>query len=265
MNLLQLLLGTLTTNDSVSSVSKKTGVSSKTISKLMMIAVPLLISYMTKNASKKEGAQSLLGALTQHTSTQTVSQQIANADTEDGAKIIAHILGQDQNAVVNNLAKESNLSASDVNAVLNSIAPALLNSLSTATTTAAKPQTTKPQTTTAKKKKTSGVDLSDGIDLTDVFGLLSGAASTQTSSPASLLSGLLGGTTQTQSSQGSDLATNLLGTLLTSAATSNKKQSNSADLGNLLGTLLGGTSQKQTTTAQADGTELLGLLTGLLK
>ena len=260
MNLLQLLLGTLTTNDSVTSVSKKTGVSSKTISKLMMIAVPLLISYMTKNASKKDGAQSLLSALTQHTSTQTVSQQIANADTDDGAKIIAHILGQDQNAVVNNLAKESNLSAKEVNAVLNSIAPALLNSLSTATTTAAK-----PQTTTAKKKKTSGVDLSDGIDLTDVFGLLSGAASTQSSSPASLLSGLLGGTTQTQSSQSSDLASNLLGTLLTSAATSNKKQSNSADLGNLLGTLLGGTSQKQTTTAQADGTELLGLLTGLLK
>ena len=110
MNLLQLLLGTLTTNDSVSSVSKKTGVSSKTISKLLMVAVPLLISYMTKNASKKEGAQSLLGALTQHTSTETVSQQIAKADTDDGAKIIAHILGQDQNAIVNNLAKESNLS-----------------------------------------------------------------------------------------------------------------------------------------------------------
>ena len=259
MNLLQLLLGTLTTNDSVSSVSKKTGVSSKTISKLLMVAVPLLISYMTKNASKKDGAQSLLGALTQHTSTQTVSQQIANADTDDGAKIIAHILGQDQNAIVNNLAKESNLTAKEVNSVLNSIAPALLNSLSTATTTAAKPQTT------AKKKKTSGVDLSDGIDLTDVFGLLSGTTSTQSSSPASLLGSLLGGTSQTQTNQSSDLATNLLGSLLTSAATSNKKQSNNADLGNLLGTLLGGTSQKQTTTAQADGTELLGLLTGLLK
>lgn len=258
MNLLQLLLGTLTTNDSVSSVSKKTGVSSKTISKLLMVAVPLLISYMTKNASKKEGAQSLLGALTQHTSTETVSQQIAKADTDDGAKIIAHILGQDQNAIVNNLAKESNLTAKEVNSVLNSIAPALLNSLSTATTTAAKPQTT------AKKKKTSGVDLSDGIDLTDVFGLLSGAASTQSSSPANLLGSLLGGTTSSKP-QSNDLATNLLGTLLTSAATSNKKQSSQADLGNLLGSLLGGTSQKQTTTAQADGTELLGLLTGLLK
>ena len=259
MNLLQLLLGTLTTNDSVSSVSKKTGVSSKTISKLLMVAVPLLISYMTKNASKKEGAQSLLGALTQHTSTETVSQQIAKADTDDGAKIIAHILGQDQNAIVNNLAKESNLSAKEVNSVLNSIAPALLNSLSTATTTASKPQTT------AKKKKSSGVDLSDGIDLTDVFGLLSGATSTQSSSPASLLGSLLGGTTSSKPQQSSDLATNLLGTLLTSAATSNKKQSSQADLGNLLGSLLGGTSQKQTTTAQADGTELLGLLTGLLK
>ena len=261
MNLLQLLLGTLTTNDSVNSASKKTGVSSKSISRLLMVAVPLLISYMTKNASKKEGAQSLLGALTQHTSTDTVSQQIANADTNDGAKIIAHILGQDQNAIVNNLAKESNLTTSEVNSVLNSIAPALLNSLSTATTAT----TNKPQTTAKKKKTGSKVDLSDGIDLSDVFGLLSGATSTQTSSPASLLGGLLGGTAaKPAQTQNSDLATNLLGTLLNSAAASNKQQQ-TGDLGNLPGSLLGGTSQKKTTTAQADGTELLGLLTGLLK
>ncbi|MBR0137762.1 MAG: DUF937 domain-containing protein [Erysipelotrichaceae bacterium] len=261
MNLLQLLLGSLTTNDSVNSTSKKTGVSSKSISKLLMIAVPLLISYMTKNASKKEGAQSLLGALTQHNSTDTVSQQIAKADTDDGAKIIAHILGQDQNTIVNNLAKESNLSSSDVNAVLNSIAPALLNSLSAATNATA----SKPQTTAKKKKTGSKVDLSDGIDLSDVFGLLSGASSSQTSSPAGLLGGLLGGASpKPAQTQNSDLATNLLGTLLNSAAASNTQQS-TGDLGNLLGSLLGGTSQKKTTTSQADGTELLGLLTGLLK
>ena len=130
MNLLQLLLGTLTSNDSVNSVSKKTGVSSGLVSKLMIAAIPLLITYMTKNASKKEGAQSLLGALTQHTSNQTVSQQIANADDTDGAKIIGHILGQDQNAIVSNLANQTGLNAKEVNAVLNNIAPALLNSLS---------------------------------------------------------------------------------------------------------------------------------------
>ena len=119
----------MTSNDSINSVSKKTGVSNNGISKLLMMAVPLLITNLTKNASKKEGATSLLNALTQHTSTQTVSQQIKNGDSTDDAKIIGHILGKDQKSVISGLAKETGLSAKEVNAVLNSIAPALLNSL----------------------------------------------------------------------------------------------------------------------------------------
>lgn len=234
MNLLQLLLGTLTSNDSVSSVSKKTGVSSKTTSKLLMLAIPLLISYMTKNASKKAGAQSLLGALTQHNSQETVSTQVANADAEDGAKIIAHILGQDQNTVLNNLANETNLSTAQVNSVLSNIAPALLNSLGTAT-----------NTTAAKKKKTGSsgkVDLSDGLDLSDLMGLLGGTSSSSSNTSANLLTSLLGGGTSAK-----------------------KKPAAANDLTGLLGSLLGGTSNTQTSAASADGTELLGLLTSLMK
>ena len=223
MNLLQLLLGSLTSNDSVNSVSKKTGVSSKLTSKLLMMAIPLLISYMTKNASKKEGAQSLLGALTQHNSKETVASQLANADVVDGAKIIGHILGQDQNAVINSLAKESGATKEEVNSILSNIAPALLSSLSTATNTTA-------------AKQTSGVNLADGIDLSDVMGLLGGGKQSSTNT-ANLLGSLLGG------------------------GTSNKKDQ-TADLTSLLGTLMGG---KQTSAKQADGTELLSLLTSLMK
>ena len=230
MNLLQLLLGTMTSNDSVSSVSKKTGLSSKLTSKLLMMAIPMLISYLTKNASKKEGAQSLLGALTQHTSKDPVSNQIANADTTDGAKIIAHILGGDQNTVIGNLAKESGATPKEVAAVLNSIAPALLNSLGTATTATA-------------KKPAAKVDLSDGIDLSDIAGLLGGGAiSNSNNNPAAgLLGSLLGG------------------------AGSSAKAGSTADITNLLGTLLGGTNNSNTSAKAADGTELLGLLTSLMK
>ncbi len=277
MNLLQLLLGTLTSNDSVNSVSKKTGVSSGLVSKLMIAAIPLLISYMTKNASKKEGAQSLLGALTQHTSSKPVSQQIANADDTDGAKIIGHILGQDQNAIVSNLANQTGLNAKEVNAVLNNIAPALLNSLSTATTATANAQAaTTTTTTTNKKKKTqaasqattqnSGVNLADGIDLSDLVGLLGGSGATaqqtqqQANSGLNLLGSLLGGNQQ-QTQQSSGLG-NMLGSLLGGGQ---QQTQQSSGLGNMLGSLLGGTSQQSTTTSQADGSELLGLLTGLLK
>lgn len=229
MNLLQLLLGSMVSNDSINSVSKKTGVSSKLTSKLLMMAIPMLISYLTKNASKKEGAQSLLGALTQHKNNDTVSNQIANADTVDGAKIIGHILGADQNTVVNNLAKESGATTNEVNSILNSIAPALLSSLSTVTNA------------TAKKPTSSKVDLSDGIDLSDIAGLLGGGAvsNSQNNAAAGLLGSLLGG--------------------------SSSKKDTTATAVNLLGSLLGGTSNNKTSDSAVDGSELLGLLTTLMK
>ena len=241
MNLLQLLLGTLTSNDSVSSVSKKTGVNSKTTSKLLMMAIPLLISYMTKNASKKQGAQSLLSALGQHTSTATVQEQVAKADEDDGAKIIAHILGQDQNTVLSNLAHETGLTSSQVNSVLSNIAPALLNSLGTATNTAAAAKKKKPAATTTAAS--SGVNLADGIDLSDIMGLLGGTQSSANTA-TSLLGSLLGATTTT--------------------TTGKKKKTSEPDLTSLLGTLLTGTTNTQTSNQASNGTELLGLLTSLM-
>ncbi|MBR4421738.1 MAG: DUF937 domain-containing protein [Erysipelotrichaceae bacterium] len=240
MNLLQLLLGTLASNDSVSSVSKKTGVSSKSTSKLLMMAIPLLISYMTKNASKKQGAQSLLGALTQHTSQATVQEQVAKADEVDGAKIIAHILGQDQNTVLANLGKETGLTTAQVNSVLSNIAPALLNSLGTATNTAATAAKKKPAATTTAS---SGVNLMDGIDLSDILGLLGGSQSS-TNTATNLLGSLLGTTTTTTSKK--------------------KKKADELDLTSMLGSLLTGTTNTQTSNQASDGTQLLSLLTSLM-
>lgn len=233
MDLLQLLLGTLTSKSSVKSVSKKTGVSSGLVTKLLIAAVPLLIKYMTQNASKKEGALSLLGALGQHKDTTATSQQIANADTEDGAKIISKILGGDEKQVVSSLAKETGVTKNQASSILSTIAPSVLSSLSAATTSASK------------------VDLSDGLDLSDVMGLLSGAsASSQKKSSSSSLAG------------------NLLGSLLGGGTTqTQKKQSSGLDVGNLMGALLGGGTQQQQVqqTPQSNGTELLSLLTSLMK
>jgi len=48
---------------------------------ILSYALPLIIRFLTKNASSQTGAQSLLGALTQHTSTETVSQQPLRKNT----------------------------------------------------------------------------------------------------------------------------------------------------------------------------------------
>ena len=51
MNLLGLLLAALTAKNSLAQIAKKTGLSEKKIKKLMMIAVPVLLKYLTQNAS----------------------------------------------------------------------------------------------------------------------------------------------------------------------------------------------------------------------
>ena len=91
MNLLQLLLGAMTTQSSVGSVSGKTGLSNKQIQKLMMLAIPLLLKYMTGNAtSSGSGALSLLGALSQHTNKKDMAQQLNDADEDDEWALIPY-------------------------------------------------------------------------------------------------------------------------------------------------------------------------------
>ena len=178
MNLLSVLLKALTSDDSLAALIKKTGLSSKQLKKLIPLAIPVLIKFLTKNASSAEGAQSLLGALTQHTSKKSMAEQLGEADMEDGGKIVAHILGEDSGKAINSLAVQSGLSDDEVSKALGGMAPALLSSLSSATGAAAKK-----------------VDLSDGLDLSELMILLGGQSSASSSGGlfGSLLGGVLGG------------------------------------------------------------------------
>jgi hypothetical protein len=79
MNLLSILLAVMTSKAALGQVSGKTGLSQKQIKKLMMIAIPILLKYMTQNASSGDGAQSLLGALMQHNKKEEVCLQLKDA------------------------------------------------------------------------------------------------------------------------------------------------------------------------------------------
>ena len=142
MNLLGLLLAALTTKNSLAQIAKKTGLSEKKIKKLMMIAVPLLIKYMTSNASSGDGANSLLGALAQHNKKEDVGLQLKEADEKDGGKIIGHIFGKKQNEVTQNISAQSGLTQEQVNQILAIMAPALMSGVSEVSTDAAANQQT---------------------------------------------------------------------------------------------------------------------------
>ncbi len=217
MNLLGLLLKSLMTDSSLSALGKKTGLSTAVLKKLIPLAIPLLIKFMTSNASSQSGALSLLGALSQHTNKRSLAEQIDEADTEDGSKIIGHIFGDQSDDAINSLAMQSGLSSQDVSSALAGIAPAVMSGLSAANSTAsAKP----------------AVDLSDGLDLSDLMGMFAGGSMQSQPSAGGLLSGLLGG--------------------------------GSANMGGgLLGSLLGATAQQADNDSAVNGTELLSLLSAL--
>lgn len=244
MNLLQLLLSTMASSGSVNTVSQKTGLSSVLVKKLIVAAIPLLIKYMTKNASNAGGAQSLLSALTQHRSTRSMEQQIQEADEEDGNKILGHILGDDKKTVIKELAAETGASDEQVTRGLASLAPALLSGLAAATN-AAKPQ-----------QNNAGA-----LDLSNLLGMFAGSQQ-QTANSTDLLSALLGGSQQQQQvQQPSSGLLNLFG-LAPQPAQQQVQQQAADPLSSLFGTLLGGGAPAQQTVQQAQPANAIPLTGG---
>ena len=215
MDLLSMLLSSMTSNSSVEALSKKSGGSSKAVKTLLLMAIPLIIRYMTKNAKEsQQGATSLLGALQQHTSTQPVTNQISNADATDGAAILGHVFGNDYNSVVQNLASQSGLTQTQASSVLQNLAPALMSGLSAATSSV------------STQSQNSGFNLSDGLDLSDIAALMGGGQKPQQQSSglSGMLGSLLGGGQQQQQSS------SLLGSLLGGGSNDNDNAINGMDL-----------------------------------
>ena len=176
MDLLNVLTNAMTTDSSVKAISQKAGISSAQTSQLVSSALPILLQQMTQNASSTEGAQSLLGALNQHTSTNSMAAQIADADLDDGHKILGHSLGGNANSIYGALGNQMNMQPSQVSQILGCIAPALLSGLSAATQSAyqAKPQ-------------------NNVFDLSGLLGMFGGQPVQQPVQQPSLLGSLFGG------------------------------------------------------------------------
>ncbi len=230
MNLLSILTSALTSGSALQALSAKTGLSEKQLKLILAIAIPLLLKKMTSNASNQSGANSLLGALAQHQGTKSVEDQLNEADTEDGAKIVGHIFGDDQDNLVNSVAEEAGVESDQVRGVLDIISPTVLNGLSAATQS-------------AQTQQASGVNLADGIDLGDILGLLGGASA----APAQ----------QVQQPSGGGLLASLFG----GAAPQPVQQSAG---GGLLASLFGGAAQPEQDHS-VNGTQLINTLLSLMK
>ena len=246
MNLLNVLLKVLLADAAIKALSGKTGLSSSSLKKLLPLAIPLLLRYMTNNASSQSGALSLLGALTQHSNFRSAEEMLAEADEEDGGKIVQHILGDDTNRAVEMLAEETNLSSGEVNRGLNGLAPVLLTVLASAMLSA--------------NNQSNSAQQGGALDLSNLLNVFGGSSVQQpvqqssggllgsllggNSAPAqngSLLSALLGGSQPQQPVQQTSATGSLLNALLGDGTTVAQQPAQQASVGgSLLNALLGG-------------------------
>ena len=222
MNLLNVLLKVLLADAAVNALSGKTGLSSSSLKKLLPLAIPLLLRYMTNNASSQSGALSLLGALTQHSNFRSAEEMLAEVDEEDGGKIVKHILGDDTSRAVEMLAEETDMSSGDVTRGLNGLAPVLLTVLASAMLSA--------------NNQSSSAQQSNSLDLSSLLNVFGGSSAQQSS--GSLLGSLLGGGSSAQQSSATGSLLNAL--LGGGTAVAQQPAQQTSVSGSLLNALLGG-------------------------
>ncbi len=142
------LLGTFMQSGFVNGVSSNTNASSGDITKILGAALPLLLKGAQSQTNNKKTSAGFLQALTDHSKDDTSDLKAfgRNADLEDGAKIVAHLLGKNSGSTINEVAKTAGVSANDTAKVMAAAAPLLMSMLGKETQTQAKTQKTAAST-----------------------------------------------------------------------------------------------------------------------
>jgi len=131
MNLLDMLTGQLSDNNTLNQLGQPSGADTSQVQQLVQVGLPLLMQAMGKNSSTTEGAQELTAALDQHKDADVndIPGFLNKVDTNDGAKIVQHVLGDENDQVQRNLAKKTGMDASQVSSILTMLAPLVMGYL----------------------------------------------------------------------------------------------------------------------------------------
>lgn len=122
------ILGSLAGNDTVNEISKKFNIDTNKVSSVITSALPTLVGAMQKNASTESGAAALAKALGDHAGNAgSMLSNLKNVDLNDGSKILGKILGSNASSIFDKIGKQTGTTSGQVNNILSSIAPAMLN------------------------------------------------------------------------------------------------------------------------------------------
>ena len=116
----------------LSQISQQIGADEGTTGAALSAAVPTLVSALAHNAATPQGAQSLQQALVQDHDGSILSNLggfLSNPQAANGAGILAHVLGGQQQAVTAGLAQNTGLNTGQVGQLLQIAAPLLMGAL----------------------------------------------------------------------------------------------------------------------------------------
>ena len=148
-------------------VSGMLGVDEKNAESAIEVVMPMLLKGMQGQMSNKSTQEGFLQALLDHSADDTddLKKAVKNVDVTDGAKIVNHLLGAQQEDVAAKAKKKSGLDTKTILRIMAILAPILMSKMG---------KTAK--TETAKSSSSDMVSvvggLLDGVDAKDVVNIL---------------------------------------------------------------------------------------------
>ena len=118
--------------EEMSQISQQIGADKQKTGSALSAAVPLLLSALANNTSKPGGADSLHQALAQdHDGAifNDMSGFLGNPQSANGAGILGHMLGNQQQTVENGLAQQTGLDANSIGQLLMIVGPLVMGAL----------------------------------------------------------------------------------------------------------------------------------------
>lgn len=117
----------------VSSISQKTGIDASQATKVISSGLPALMGEMKNNLTSTEGASGLLGALTSGKHDGSILDNLGGflngGDFSDGSKILGHVLGGNQDKMVQGLSSKTGVDSSIISKILPMLAPIVMGYL----------------------------------------------------------------------------------------------------------------------------------------
>ena len=131
MDLLEMLASGLVNPKTLNKVGSKVQAKPDQVMQMAQLALPTLLTAMSRNASTKEGAESLSRALDNHSgdNVDDFDSYFDSVDMDDGAKILNHVFSGKAQKVQSGIARNTGLDASQVAGLLAQFAPLLLGLL----------------------------------------------------------------------------------------------------------------------------------------